>query len=463
MPRIEKDFLGERELHDDTLYGIQTARALENFDTAGRPVHRDLISAMLQVKMACAAANAETGHLPQNLADAITTAAEDLLQDHRSETFPTDALQGGAGTSTNMNVNEVLARHASNLSGLEVHPSEHVNLHQSTNDTYPTAVRVACIYGFQLLEQSLVHLLEILQDKEREFSDVVKLGRTQLQDAVPITLGREFGAYAGAISRDRWRVSKCVERLRVVNLGGTAVGTGMAAPRSYIFLAIEKLRGITGLGLSRAENLVDATQNIDPFVEVSGMLRAHAANLVKIARDLRLLSSGPRGGIAEIELPAVQPGSSMMPGKVNPVIPEMTMQSCFRVMAHDYEINLAAMSGELELNAFMPLVADAMLQSLDILTRADDALADKCLMGITADALRSRELMEQSHETITALIPIIGHETAVRLARRMREERLSIRDVILDEDLMSAEELEQQLAPEKLCALGWSDKESRRK
>jgi aspartate ammonia-lyase len=449
--------LGEREIPVDTLYGIQTLRAFENFPLKDRTMRLEIIRGLAQVKIACAQANNECGYLDDNIAGAVISAAEEILEGKHDQHFPLQALQGGAGTSANLNVNEVIASIASKTSVVTVSPLEHVNLHQSTNDVFPTAIKIAALYGFQRLEQALVELLESLQEKEREFADVVKLGRTQLRDAVPITLGREFGAYAGAISRDRWRVFKCQERLRVVNIGATAVGTGIAAPRKYIFLVIEKLRQGTGLGVSRAEDLVEATQNNDPFIEVSGMLRAHAANLLKIARDLRLLSSGPQGGLGEIELPAIQPGSSVMPGKVNPVIPEMVMQVGFRVMALDQEINLAVMSGELELNAFLPLIADALLTSLHLLEQTDRAFAQKCINGIIADPLRCRELMERSSETLTALIPKIGHSRAVELAQQMREENLTVREVVLKNKVLTEDELEGLLLPEKITALGWRD------
>lgn len=455
MTRIETDLIGEMSLPDDTLFGIQTQRAIANFPVSGKPVHPRLIRAGAMVKLACARANQECGYLDAAVGDAIAGACDEIIAGKHFDSFPVDGLQGGAGTSTNMNWNEVIARLASQQSGLTISPHEHVNLHQSTNDVFPTAIRIAAIQGFALLEQSVVTLVEALQEKEREFSGVVKLGRTQLRDAVPTTLGRELGAYATAIGRDRWRLSKCVERLRVVNLGGTAIGTGIAAPRKYIFCATEKLREVTGLNLSRAENMIDATMNNDAFSEVSGIMRAHAVNLAKIARDLRLMSSGPDGGLGEIELPALQPGSSIMPGKVNPVIPEMTMQVAFRVMAHDTEINQVCMSGELELNPFLPLLADALLNSQDLLNRTDVLLAEKCIAGITANADRCRTLLEASAEIATALIPAVGHEKAVELARYMKENRVTIRVAVSQLDLLDEDSLNSMLQPEALCALGW--------
>jgi aspartate ammonia-lyase len=395
------------------------------------------------------------GHLSERIGQAIAVASEEVARGEHAEQFLVDALQGGAGTSTNMNVNEVVANRASQLAGARIDALEHVNLHQSTNDVYPTALRVAAIGALRDLEPAQVGLLQAFQDKEREFAGVLKLGRTELRDAVPTTLGRTFGAYACAMGRDRWRISKCVERLRVVNLGGTAIGTGLAAPREYIFLAIEKLREVTGLNLARAENLVDATQNQDALVEVSGILRAHASTLVKIARDLRLMASGPEGGLGEIELPALQPGSSLMPGKINPVIPEMVTQVGFRVMAHDYELNLVAMSGELELNAFLPLAADALIRSIRLLERADALLRDRCIAGIRANVAHCRDQAERSPEIVTGLIPKIGHARAVDVASLMRAKRIGVRAAVAELGILTESELGGLLEAERLCALGW--------
>jgi aspartate ammonia-lyase len=351
-------------------WGIHTARALENFPLAGRPPRPELVTALAQVKLACVRTNAELGHVPAPLAQAITRACEELIAGNLREEIVVDALQGGAGTSTNMNLNEVLANRAEELLGGEkggcaqVEPLGHVNLHQSTNDVYPTAIKVAAIGLLRELEQAIAELQGAFQDCEKRFCGVLKVGRTQLQDAVPISLGAECSAWAECLSRDRWRVFKCEERLRVVNLGGTAVGTGVTAPREYIFLVVERLREVTGLGLSRAENLVDATQNADVFVEVSGILKAHAVNLFKISSDLRLLGSGPRAGFGEVLLPPVQAGSSLMPGKVNPVVCEAVAQAAIQVMASDMAVTLSAQSGQLELNAFLPLLAENLLSSL---------------------------------------------------------------------------------------------------
>jgi len=377
--RIEHDLLGSKEVPADALYGIHTVRAAENFPLAGRPPHPALIHAYGAVKLACARVNHElegAGLWEEAVFRAIETACLEMAEGRLDAHILADALQGGAGTSTNMNVNEVLCNRALQLLGRPLgdyaflHPVRDINRHQSTNDTYPTALKVAAIRMLRDLQRETVALLEEFQRKEQAFARVVKVGRTQLQDAVLTTLGREMGAYAEALARDRWRIYKCEERLRLVNLGGTAVGTGLGAPRQFVFRAAERLREITKLGLARSENLVECTQNADVFVEVSGILKACATNLLKTASDLRLLSSGPDAGIGELRLPARQAGSSIMPGKVNPVVPEAVSQAAMLVMAHDQAIAQACASGSLELNPFLPLVAEALLGSLGLLAGA---------------------------------------------------------------------------------------------
>ena len=350
--RRERDGLGVRKVPAGRLHGVHTERALENFQLLGRPIHTALARALGAVKLAAVRTNRSLGFLPDEVATALEQAATELMNGSLAHTIVVDALQGGAGTSANMNVNEVLANRALELLGLErgnyatVSPLDHVNLHQSTNDVFPTALRVAALWGLRRLEPAVVALQESFQEKERALAHVVKVARTEMQDAVLTTLGREMSAYAEALNRDRWRLYKCEERLRVVNLGGTAIGTGLAAPRRYIFQAVEELREITGLGLARAENLVEATQNADVFVEVSGLLKALATTLVKISGDLRLMSSGPEAGLGEIRLPARQAGSSIMPGKVNPVIPEAVTQAALLSIGHDQAITIARGDGQ---------------------------------------------------------------------------------------------------------------------
>jgi aspartate ammonia-lyase len=371
--RTEKDFLGELQLPADAPWGIHTARALDNFPIPGGRVPASLIRAMAQVKKACAQTNKDLGMLPAQKADAIISACEEIGCSALS--CDLSALQGGAGTSTNMFMNELIARKA----GGGIHPIEDVNLHQSTNDVYPTAVKVAAIYGFRQLAEKVEALQGVFQRLEGRFAHIPTIGKTEQVDAVPLTLGAEFGAFAEAFARDRWRTFKCEERLRVINLGGTAVGTGLTAPRNYIFLATDKLREVTGLGLSRGENLVDQTANADAFVEVSGILKACAANLLKICGDLRLLHMNRK-----IKLPAVQAGSSIMPGKVNPVILESVMQIGIKVQANDFIVTECASRGSLQINEFLPLLASALLESMELLGAAAEMLA-KHGEGIIAD------------------------------------------------------------------------------
>jgi aspartate ammonia-lyase len=465
--RIEHDLLGTRQVPADSLHGIYTERALENFPLARRPVHPALIHAYGAVKLACARTNHELSSWDDAKAQAITTACEEMMQGLLDAHIVADALQGGAGTSTNMNVNEVLANRALQL--LErppgsydfVSPLEDLNLHQSTNDTYPTALKVAAIGLLRLLAGEVIALLEAFQVKEKEFAHIVKVGRTELQDAVLIPLGREMGAYAEAFARDRWRIYKCEERLRVVNLGGTAVGTGLCAPRQYIFRVVECLREITGLGLARAENLVDCTQNNDVFVEVSGILKACATNLLKVSSDLRLLSSGPDAGFGEIRLPPRQAGSSIMPGKVNPVIPEAVSQAAMVVMAHDQAIALACALGNLELNAFLPLVADALLDSLDLLRNSCRILREHCVVGIEADEARCRVYVEGATATLTALVESLGYERVQEIAVQARAEGKNIREMVLQQGLLSSEDFDRLVSPEAVSRLGSPSREAK--
>jgi aspartate ammonia-lyase len=461
--RTENDLLGSREIPAQALWGIHTLRAVENFPLSGRRVHPELVKAYGAVKLACTRANRELGLWGEQKADAIESACLEMQEGRLDEHIAVDALQGGAGTSTNMNVNEVLANRALELLGQKpgeyeiIHPLDDLNRHQSTNDTYPTALRVAAIALLRLLEKELVLLLESFQEKEKEFADVVKVARTQMQDAVLTTLGREMGAYAEAFGRDRWRVYKCEERLRVVNLGGTAVGTGLGAPRKFIFRVVEHLQQITGMGLARAENLVEGTQNADAFIEVSGILKACAGNLLKVANDLRLLSSGPRNGLGEIRLPARQAGSSMMPGKVNPVIPEAVAQAAIRVMANDQALTQAASGGNLDLNQFMPLVADSLLDSLLLLANACSLFSRSCVRGLEADRDKCRESVESSTAVVTALVEILGYERAQELAMETGKTGKTVREIVMEKKWMKEEDFNEAISPEAVTRLGSPD------
>ncbi|HLA81827.1 MAG TPA: aspartate ammonia-lyase [Thermoleophilia bacterium] len=486
--RLERDMLGEREIGADVLHGIHTERALENFPLAGRPVHPELVAAYGTVKLACAITNRDLGAWAgePGKAEAIERACREMAEGQLTAHVVVDRLQGGAGTSLNMNVSEVLANRALQIlwgdavaaagdpgdggSGPDspagfpppprlgdydrISPLNDLNLHQSTNDTYPTALRLAAILLLHDLEDQLVALQEAFQELEKKFAHVVKVARTEMQDAVLTTLGREMGAYAEALSRDRWRVYKCEERLRVVNLGGTAIGTGLAAPRQYIFRVVDTLRDLTGIGFARAENLVEATQNADVFVEVSGMVKACAATLLKVSGDLRLLSSGPEAGIGEIRLPQKQAGSSIMPGKVNPVIPEAVSQASLLVMSHDQAIAAAAAAGSLELNPFLPLIADCLLESIRLLRQSCETLRRNCVEGIEADEDRCRNHVESSTAIATALLPALGYEATSAVVARARESGRTIRATVLEDGDLSAEALDRLLTPEAVTRLG---------
>ena len=459
--RIEKDFLGEIAVPADALYGVHTVRAIENFPISQQSVHQALIHAYGTVKLACSGTNQKLGVWSDSeKAEAILRAARELSQGLLDDSVVVDSLQGGAGTSLNMNVNEVIANRALQILGNElgdydlVSPTDDVNRHQSTNDTYPTALKLAAINLIRELEQSVVALQEAFQEKEKAFAHIVKVGRTQMQDAVLTTLGREMAAYADVLTRDRWRIYKCEERLRVVNLGGTAIGTGLTAPRQYIFSVVDSLRQLTDIGFARAENLIEATQNADVFVEVSGILKSLASTLLKIASDLRFLSSGPEAGIGEIKLPQRQAGSSTMPGKVNPVIPEAVSQAAMLVMGNDQVLTQAVSYGNLELNAFLPLVAHCLLQNLSLLKNACDILRTKCVNGLEADAARCRSHVESSTATATALVGELGYEKVSEILKSAKAEGKSIKQVVIEDGYLSEDQFEALITPEAVCRIG---------
>jgi aspartate ammonia-lyase len=414
--RVEKDKLGSMELPDEALYGLQSLRAAGNFALGRPPTNPRLILAMIKVKKAAALAHAKLVPGRARVHQAVAGACDRVLSGRAMDMFIVPDIQGGAGTSTNMNVNEVLA----NLALLDlgespgrydlVHPLDDVNRGQSTNDVYPTALRIAAIDLLRSLSQGCADLQEALQRKENEYADIRKLGRTELMDAVPVTLGEEFGAYAQAIARDRWRLYKMEERLRQVNIGGTAVGLSDNAERRYRFRVIENLREITGQGLAAAEYPMDVTQNNDVFVEVSGLLKALAVNLMKIASDLRLMNSGPRGGLGEVRLADLQTGSTIMPGKVNPVIPEMVVEAAIKVMANDVAVTMAAAHGEFELNAFSPLIAESLLESLGLLDRTVEVFRVKCVETLRPDAERCARLLSDSLAFATSYVPKLGYD-----------------------------------------------------
>jgi aspartate ammonia-lyase len=436
--RIERDMLGELPVDDAVLYGIHTARAQENFALGYKSTSLKLIYAIATVKKAAALTYARLDAERSYIYRAIADACDIILSGDADDQFPVDALQGGAGTSTNMNVNEVIANLALESCGRArgdyayIHPLDDVNRGQSTNDVYPTALRIAAIGQLRALSDACAKLQGALQRKENEFDDIRKLGRTELMDAVPVTLGAEFGAYAQAIARDRWRIYKVEERLRQVNIGGTAIGLATAAERKYRFGVIETLRELTGYGLATAEYPMDITQNNDVFVEVSGLLKALAVNLMKISTDLRLMNSGPHGGFSEIRLAPMQAGSSIMPGKVNPVIPEMVTQAAIRVMANDSAITMAAAHGEFELNAFLPLIADALLESLSLLENAVKLFRAKCVELIEPNRAHCAALLDGSYAIAASYIPVLGYDTVSRIIKENEGDAAKIRAALSD-------------------------------
>jgi len=462
MNRIEHDYLGEVSIPEESCWGIQTQRALQNFPFSGMKWNKSFIIAFAYVKEACAKVNTELGYLTPDIGNAIVHVCQQMIAGEYHEQIVVDVYQGGAGTSTNMNFNEVIANLANRYLGHEVgkydpiHPIHHVNLHQSTNDVFPTAMKVAILFMLKDLESAIGLLQEELQRKEQLFKEVVKLGRTELQDAIPMTLGMEFGAYAEAVARDRWRIYKCRERIKVVNLGGTAIGTGMGAPRDFIFKVTDLLRKNTGLSIARSENLVDATQNWDAVVEVAGMLKAFAVNLLKISNDLRLLSSGPDSGFREIKLPALQAGPTIMPGKVNPVLPEAIGQIALRVMSNDNLIGHAAGLGQLELNQYAPLIAQTMFETLQLLTNGTRAFALNCIAGIQANEAFCKESVNHSKTVATFLLPVYGYETVESFLKEAEKEGVSLSVYLTSKGILTKEQLENLLAPKRMYKLGFT-------
>ncbi len=452
--RIEKDALGEKEIPGEKYWGIHTARAIENFPISGQTTSFDLIQAFAMVKKAACLSNYEIEAIDEDKSNAIIKACDEIIEGNFEDQFPLDSLQGGAGTSTNMNMNEVIANRALEILGEEkgeytiVNPIEDVNLHQSTNDTYPTALKIAVIFKLRELSELLADLQNIFQEKEKEFSSIATIGRTEYQNAVPITLGAEFGSFSEAFARDRWRTFKCEERIRMVNIGGTAVGTGLTAPQTYIFKVIEKLRSITGLGLSRSENCIDGTANNDCFVEISATMKSTAVNLIKICKALRLLHF-----TGEINLPAVQAGSSIMPGKVNPVIIESIIQAAMKIKTNDILIADAASDGTLQINEYMPLIANSILESLSFLKQTTIMLTKHCSQ-ITANKDTCAQLFDHDPTIITAFLPYIGYDKCGELVQEFKESEFkSVREFL--NSILGKEDVDEVLAPDNLVSLGY--------
>ncbi|MEE1618170.1 aspartate ammonia-lyase [Brachybacterium sp. J153] len=458
--RLEHDLLGDREVPADAYYGVQTLRAQENFHITGVPLAHfpRLIEALAQVKRAAARANHALGALDGERAAAIEQACAEIADGALHEHFVVDMIQGGAGTSTNMNANEVIANRALEILGREkgdyahLHPNNHVNLAQSTNDVYPTAVRLAMMLSFPALADAMDHLIGTLRAKGEEFSQVLKMGRTQMQDAVPMTVGQEFNAWATTISEDVERLTRTARLFREINLGATAIGTGITTDPRYAQLAAKELSEITGQPFVVAADLVEATSDTGAFVTFSGVLKRIAVKISKICNDLRLLSSGPRAGLAEITLPAVQPGSSIMPGKVNPVIPEVVNQVAFEVIGNDLTVTFAAEGGQLQLNAFEPVICYNILESTRIMTRAMNTLADRCIAGITVNEDVLEDYLHRSIGVVTALVPVIGYAAATDIASTALRTGRPVRELVIERGLLDERRLEGLLSPASMTA-----------
>ncbi len=456
--RTEHDLLGEREVPAEAYYGIHTLRASENFAISGTPIstYPHLIVALAKIKLAASRANHTLGLLPTHKADAIASACGEIVAGQLHDQFVVDVIQGGAGTSTNMNANEVIANRALEILGAvkgdyaQLHPNQDVNMSQSTNDVYPTALRLATYSGLQELVDAMAYLRSAFESKAEEFCDVIKMGRTQLQDAVPMTLGQEFSTYAVMLGEDQDRVREAMALLCEINLGATAIGTGITAHPDYTETVRAELTTITEIPLHTSPNLIEATQDCGSFVQISGVLKRVAAKLSKICNDLRLLSSGPRTGLGEINLPPRQAGSSIMPGKVNPVIPEVVNQIAFEVIGNDVTVTFAAEAGQLQLNAFEPIIAHSLFKSVNHLCAGCRILADKCVSGITANVEHLRHNVENSIGIVTALNPYIGYVNASEIAQEALSTGRGVAELVLARGLLTAEQLAAILQPEIL-------------
>src|SRR3984893_16543036 len=458
--RRERDLLGERDVPADALYGIQTLRAMENFCISGIELCEfpTLIAALATVKEAAARANLDLKLIDRDIVDAISQAASEIRDGLHQEHFRVDMFQGGAGTSSNMNANEVMANRALEILGKQrgqydsVHPNNHLNLSQPTNDVYPTAVKLALHTSIGDLQLAMISLAAAFLHKGEEFAGFIKMGRTQLQDAVPMTLGQEFTAFGHTILEDVDRLGEAQALIREINMGATAIGTGINAPPGYAATVCRELSRITGLALITAPDLVEATADTGAFVQLSGVLKRCAVKLSKICNDLRLLSSGPRAGLGEINLPPMQPGSSIMPGKVNPVIPEMVNQVCFDIIGGDVTVTMAAEAGQLQLNVFEPIIAFRLLSGMTNLERACKILQNRCIEGITANPERMRSFVEQSVGVITALVPLLGYETTTEIAKEALDTGRGVYDLVCERGLMTRDQLDRLLNPEAMTA-----------
>ena len=463
--RTEKDSIGTKNVPEDVYYGVQSLRAAENFHITGLNMHPEIINSLAYIKKAAAITNCEAGLLDKKIAQAIVKACDEILGGKLHEDFIVDPIQGGAGTSLNMNANEVIANRANEILGGKkgdysiVNPNDHVNCGQSTNDVIPTAGKMTSLRLLKNLKKELMRLHAALEKKAEEFDGVIKMGRTQLQDAVPIRLGQEFKAYSVAVLRDIRRMDKAMDEMRTLNMGGTAVGTGLNADEAYLRRIVPNLSEISDMELVQAYDLIDSTQNLDPFVAVSGAVKACAVTLSKIANDLRLMSSGPRAGFGEINLPAKQNGSSIMPGKVNPVIPEVVNQVAFNVIGNDVTITMAAEAGQLELNAFEPIIFYCLFQSIDTLGYAVQTFVDNCVTGITANETRCRYFVENSVGIITAICPYVGYQKAAEIAKEAIKTGESVKKLIIEQGILTEEQMDEILDPVQMTEPGISGKE----
>src|SRR5689334_1453271 len=456
--RVEHDLLGDRAVPADAYYGIHSLRALENFPITGLSIsiYPDLVTALACVKQAAAIANCELGLIDDKRSVAIRLACEEIREGKLHEEFVVDVIQGGAGTSSNMNANEVICNRALEILGHQkgeyqnLHPLDHVNLSQSTNDVYPTAVKLALQLGIKRLLAEMVALRQAFELKAREFDDVLKVGRTQLQDAVPMTLGQEFSTYAVMLGEDEQRLAEAANLIREINLGATAIGTGINAHPDYAPLVTTRLSEVSGVTFMTSPNLIEATQDAGSFVQLSGVLKRIAVKLSKTCNDLRLLSSGPRAGIGEISLPAVQAGSSIMPGKVNPVIPEVVNQIAFEVIGNDITVTMAAEAGQLQLNAFEPIIAHSLFKSVSHLAAACRTLNERCVTGIRANRERARRFVDESTAIVTALTPVLGYAKSTEIAQEALTSGRSVAELVLEKKLLSKERLDEILQPDVL-------------
>lgn len=462
--RVEKDSIGTKDVPENVYYGVQSLRAAENFHITGLNMHPEIINSLAYIKKAAAITNCEASLLDKRRTQAIVQACDEILEGKFREDFIVDPIQGGAGTSLNMNANEVIANRAIEILGGKkgdysvVNPNDHVNCGQSTNDVIPTAGKMTSLRLLKKLKKQLLRLHSALEQKADEFDSIIKMGRTQLQDAVPIRLGQEFKAYSVAILRDLNRMDKAMDEMRTLNMGGTAVGTGLNADESYLRRIVPNLSEISGMDLVQAYDLIDATQNLDSFVAVSGAVKACAVTLSKIANDLRLMSSGPRAGFGEINLPAKQNGSSIMPGKVNPVIPEVVNQVAFNAIGNDMTITMAAEAGQLELNAFEPIIFYCLFQSIDTIAYAVNTFVDNCVIGITANETRCRYFVENSVGIITAICPYVGYQKAAEIAKEAIKTGESVRKLIIEKGLLTKEQMDEIMDPVQMTEPGISGK-----